>query len=132
VPNRYATVDAYISSFPEDVQTVLRDVRRTIRNTVPNAEETISYQMPAMTLEGRHLVYFAAWKRHISIYPIPAGDDDLERDLAPYRAARGTARFPFDKPLPGELIERLVMRLVEQRADASRSTPPGAPGPSQG
>jgi uncharacterized protein YdhG (YjbR/CyaY superfamily) len=120
VAKQYATVDAYISSFPDEVQSILEDVRRTNRIAVPEAEETISYQIPTMTIEGRHLVYFAAWKRHVSVYPIPAGDEEFERDLAPYRAARGTARFPFGKPIPHELIERLVKRLVEQRADASR------------
>jgi uncharacterized protein YdhG (YjbR/CyaY superfamily) len=118
--NQYSTVDAYVSSFPEDVQTVLQEVRRTIRKAVPAAEETISYQMPTITLGGRHLVYFAGWKRHVSLYPIPAGDEAFERDVAPYRAAKGTVRFPLGKPIPHDLIARMVALLVEQRTDPPR------------
>ena len=114
----HATVDTYIGSFPDDVQTVLQDVRRTIRNTVPAAEETMSYQIPTITLGGRHLVYFAGWKRHISVYPVPAGDEAFERELAPYRAAKGTVRFPLGKPIPHELLARMVTLLVEQRSGA--------------
>jgi uncharacterized protein YdhG (YjbR/CyaY superfamily) len=115
VTRQFATVDEYISSFPEEVQIILEKVRRTIRNALPEAGETISYQIPAMTLDGKRLVYFAAWKHHISLYPIPAGDEAFEQELAPYRAAKGTARFQFRKPIPYELIERLVALLVKQR-----------------
>jgi uncharacterized protein YdhG (YjbR/CyaY superfamily) len=115
VTKQFATVDDYISSLPEDVQIILEKVRRTIRNVAPEAGETISYQIPTMTLDGKRLVYFAAWKHHISLYPIPAGDEAFEQELAPYRAAKGTVRFPFRKPIPYELIERLVALLVKQR-----------------
>lgn len=112
---QFATIDQYIASFPEDVQVVLEEVRRRIRNVAPEAGETISYQIPTMTLSGRHLVYFAAWKRHISVYPVPALEESFERELAPYRAGRGTVRFPLNKPIPYGLIERLVALLVQQR-----------------
>jgi uncharacterized protein YdhG (YjbR/CyaY superfamily) len=115
VTRQFATVDEYISSFPEEVQIILEKVRRTIRNGLPEAGETISYQIPAMTLDGKRLVYFAAWKHHISLYPIPAGDEAFEQELAPFRAAKGTVRFLFRKPIPYELIERLVALLVKQR-----------------
>jgi uncharacterized protein YdhG (YjbR/CyaY superfamily) len=115
VAEQFATIDQYVGSFPEDVQVVLQEVRRTIRNVVPAAGETISYRIPAMTLDGRHLVYFAAWKHHISLYPVPAADEDLERELAPYLAGRGTVRFPLREPIPYDLIERLVALLVQQR-----------------
>lgn len=115
---QFTTIDQYVGSFPEDVQIVLQEVRRRIRNVVPAAGETISYRIPAMTLKGRHLVYFAAWKRHISVYPLPAADEAFERELAPYRAGQGTVRFPLHKPIPYDLIERLVALLVQQR-DAS-------------
>lgn len=113
--DRFATVDQYIGAFPEDVQVILREVGHRIRNVVPEAGETISYRIPAMTLGGKHLVYFAAWKHHISLYPIPAVDESLEKELAPYLAGRGTVRFPLDKPIPYGLIERLVALLVQQR-----------------
>jgi uncharacterized protein YdhG (YjbR/CyaY superfamily) len=112
VAERFATIDQYIGSFPEDVQVILEEVRRRIRDVVPEAGETISYRIPTMTLNGRHLVYFAAWKNHISVYPVPAVDESFEQELAPYRAGRGTVRFPLDKPIPYGLIERLSALLA--------------------
>jgi uncharacterized protein YdhG (YjbR/CyaY superfamily) len=111
---RFATVDEYIGSFPDDVQEILAEVRRTILRVVPDAGETISYHIPTMTLNGRHLVYFGAWKHHIAVYPVPA-DETLRAELAPYLAGRGTARFPLREPIPYDLIERLVARLAAER-----------------
>jgi uncharacterized protein YdhG (YjbR/CyaY superfamily) len=89
----FATIDDYIGSFPEDVQDVLEQVRRTIRKVVPAGEETISYQIPTITLDGTYLVYFAGWKNHISLYPIPTDDESLERRRAPYQSGKGTLKF---------------------------------------
>jgi uncharacterized protein YdhG (YjbR/CyaY superfamily) len=85
---------------------------------VPAAGETISYQMPTITFNGRYLVYFAAWKHHLSLYPVPTADDAFEQELAPYRASKGTVKFPIGKPIPYDLIERLVALLLEQRVDS--------------
>lgn len=112
-----ATIDDYISRFPKDIQIVLTKVRRTIHNVVPEADEAISYRIPAMTLNGKFFVYFAAWKHHLSVYPIPTGDDAFEREIAPHRAGKGTLKFPFDQPIPYDLIERQVVLLAHQRAD---------------
>ena len=120
----FATVDDYIRSFPADIQGILERVRGTIRAAAPAARETISYAMPAITLDGKELLHFAAWTRHISLYSIPAVDDALARDLAPYRAARGTLRFPLGEPIPYEVIARLVACGVDQRVvDEPRSVP---------
>jgi uncharacterized protein YdhG (YjbR/CyaY superfamily) len=116
---QYATIDDYISSRPAAVQFILDQVRSTIRSAAPGASERISYQMPTITLNGRDLVYFAAWKHHIALYPIPTADEAFERELAPYRAARGTLRFPLAKPIPYDLIRRLVALRVKQQADNS-------------
>jgi uncharacterized protein YdhG (YjbR/CyaY superfamily) len=114
---RFSTVDEYIGSFPDDVQTVLGEVRRAIHNAVPAAaEETISYQIPTITLNGRQVVHFAAWKHHLAVYPIPETDDTLAREIAPYRDAKSTLRFPYGKPIPYDLVERLVALLVARRA----------------
>jgi uncharacterized protein YdhG (YjbR/CyaY superfamily) len=115
VADKFPTVDDYISSFPEDVQTVLEEVRRTIHNAAPGAGETISYQIPTITLDGKYLVYFAGWKHHISLYPLPDVGEALEQELAPYRAGKGTVRFPLRKPIPHDLIKKLVALLVQQR-----------------
>ena len=112
------TIDEYIGAFPAQVQPVLAEIRRTIREVAPAAGETISYQMPTFTLNGKHLVYFAGWKNYVSLYPIPAGDAAFQRDIAPYRAGKGTLRFPLGKPVPYDLIGRLVTFLVEERTAA--------------
>jgi len=115
VAAKFATIDDYISSFPDDLQVILEQIRRTIRDAVPAAGETISYQMPTITLDGTSLVYFAGWKHHIGLYPIPRADDALEQELAPYRATKDTLRLPLSKPIPYDLIERLVAFLVTRR-----------------
>lgn len=116
MPDEFATIDDYVGSFPDDVRVILEELRRTIRQVVPAAHEAISYRIPAVTLDGRHLVYFAGWKRHVSLYPLPQVDEVLARELAPYRAGKGTARFPIGEPVPYDLIGRLIALLVEQRA----------------
>ena len=112
----FPSVDAYINSFPEEVQEVLQEARRRIHAAAPGLGETISYDIPTFTLDGRYLVYLAGWKRHISLYPVTDVDPALERDLAPFRAAKATLRFPLNRPVPFELIERVVRELLAQRA----------------
>ena len=112
---QWRTVEEYIGSFPVDVQAVLREVRRRILSVVPEAGEKISYQIPAMTLNDKSLVQFAAWKQHISLYPVPDADPAFAAELAPYLAGRGTLRFPLHEPIPGGLIERVVTLLAQQR-----------------
>jgi uncharacterized protein YdhG (YjbR/CyaY superfamily) len=109
------TIDDYIDAFPADVRAILGKVRRRIANAVPTAGETISYGIPTFTLGGRYLVYFAGWKHHISVYPVPTGDATLEGEIEPYRAGKGTLKFPLAKPIPYDLIERVAALLVEER-----------------
>lgn len=115
MPTRFESVDEYVASLPDAVQTVMEQLRRIIREAVPGSEETISYQMPAVTLNGKYVVYFGAWRKHIGMYPVPDGDAQLEADLAPYRAARGTLRFPLNQSVPYDLIERVVTVLLRRR-----------------
>lgn len=114
-PKMPATIDGYISQFPAAVQAVLRDVRATIRRAAPDAEETISYQMPAFRRHGI-LVYFAAWKKHIGLYPPVSGDKALERAVAGYAGPKGNLQFPLVEAMPVDLIERIVKLRVEQDA----------------
>ena len=106
-------IDSYISQFPADVQAILEKVRATISNAAPEATETISYQMPAFKLHGM-LVYFAAWKKHIGLYPPVSGDKALEKTVARYAGEKGNLQFPLDQPIPYDLIERIVMLRVKQ------------------
>jgi uncharacterized protein YdhG (YjbR/CyaY superfamily) len=102
------TIDAYIATQPKDVQTLLGKLRRTIRKTAPDAVESISYQMPAFKWNGRMLIYFAAWKKHIAVYPIPPGTKAFEKRIAPYRKGKGTLHFPLGEPMPYDLIAEIV------------------------
>jgi uncharacterized protein YdhG (YjbR/CyaY superfamily) len=115
VTTTFTTVDEYIGSFPPDVRKILEEIRGTIRSAVPLSEETISYQIPTFTLEGSAVVYFAGWKHHVAVYPIPAGDEAFEQELAPYRAAKGTLKFPLKQPIPFGLIERVAVLLAAER-----------------
>lgn len=112
----FSTVDEYIASFPPAVQAVLRDVQAVIRAAVPGAEERISYDIPTFSVGGRSVVYFSGWKHHVAVYPVPDVDRDpgLAGELAPYRAGKGTLRFPLERPMPLELIGRVTARLLEQ------------------
>jgi uncharacterized protein YdhG (YjbR/CyaY superfamily) len=112
---KFTTVDEYIASFPPDVQRTLQAVRGAMRKAAPDTEEAISYGIPTFKLDGRYLIYFAGWKHHVSIYPIPEGDDALQRELEPYKAAKGTLRFPLDRPMPLDLIERLTAAAYRAR-----------------
>ena len=112
--NKIAFIDEYIDTFPENVQTILKQVRKTIKAAAPKAGEKISYGIPTFTLNGKYLIYFAGWKHHISIYPIPVGDDEFNQEIAPYVAGKGTLKFPIDKPLPLKLITKIVKLKVAE------------------
>ena len=109
------TVDEYIASFPPEVQEQLQGVRRAMRAAAPGTEEAISYGIPTFTLDGRYLIYFAGWKRHISVYPVPAVDARLDREIERFKAGKGTLRFPLNEPIPYELIGRLAAAAMRNR-----------------
>jgi uncharacterized protein YdhG (YjbR/CyaY superfamily) len=113
VRNQYKTVDEYIKTFPSEIQIILEKIRKTIRRAAPDAVEIISYQMPTFKLNG-NLVHFAAFKNHIGFYPIPSGIEAFKQELSPFVAGRGTLRFPLDKPIPYDLIEKVVTFRVKQ------------------
>lgn len=106
-------IDDYIARFPKGVQAVLQEVRKAARRAAPEAEETISYQMPALKQRGI-LIYFAAWKEHIGLYPPISGDKVIEREVARYAGPKGNLQFPLAEPIPYELIERIVRLRVSQ------------------
>jgi uncharacterized protein YdhG (YjbR/CyaY superfamily) len=105
-----ATIDAYITAAAPKAQDVLRRIRAIVRAAAPDADETISYGIPAFRRRRAILVYFAAYKSHIGVFPPIEADADLAAALAPYRGPKGNLRFPLDAPIPYDLIERLVRR----------------------
>jgi uncharacterized protein YdhG (YjbR/CyaY superfamily) len=112
-------VDSYIAKQPSEAQPVLQLVRRVIRKVLPEAEETISYQIPTYKLAGQYVVYFAGWKKHWSLYPVTEPvRAKLGRELASYELSKGTVRFPLSDPVPTKLVERIVKELA--RAPGTR------------
>ena len=109
----YASIDAYIADFPQEVRDKLESMRRTIREAAPEAKEIISYQMPTFYLNG-NLVHFAAFKHHIGFYPAPSGIEAFQEELAAYKGAKGSVQFPFKDPLPLELVRRITAFRVEE------------------
>ncbi|SFR94558.1 Uncharacterized conserved protein YdhG, YjbR/CyaY-like superfamily, DUF1801 family [Dyella sp. OK004] len=118
-------IDEYIAGFTPDVQAILEQVRATIHRAAPNAQETISYRIPAFTLHGT-LVYFAAFKKHIGLYPPVHGDARLEQAVSAYAGEKGNLKFPFDQPIPYRLIERIVKLRAKQNLAKAAAKKPSA------
>lgn len=119
------SIDEYIAAASSEVQLVLEKIRRIVRSAAPDAQELISYRMPAFRLNGI-LVYFAAFTNHVGIYPPVSGDPKLEKALRPYAGPKGNLKFPLDRPIPYGLIKRVVQLRVRQasaRAAARRRKP---------
>ena len=119
-PTSPQNIDEYIADFPADVQEILQKIRVTIKKAVPKAEETISYKMPTFNLRGQYLIYFAAYKKHIGLYPVPNGDAEFNKEISAYQAGKGTLQFPLDQPIPYKLISKIVkVRAKENSAKAA-------------
>ena len=107
-------IDEYIKLFPIEIQKILESIREIIKKAAPTATEAISYQMPTFKLNGKNLVHFAAFKNHIRLFPTPSGVSAFEKNLKSYRTSKGTIQFPLDKPIPYDLIKKIVeFRLWE-------------------
>jgi uncharacterized protein YdhG (YjbR/CyaY superfamily) len=102
------TVEEYIASFPEETRQALEEVRAIIRSAAPDVRESISYKMAAFGVNGKDFIYLAGWKKHLSVYPIPAGSDAFNEQISKYTDGKGTVKFPLDEPLPLKLIEKVV------------------------
>ncbi len=113
-------IDEYITSFSPEVQSILEKIRLTIREAAPEAEEKISYQMPTFALMG-NLVHFAAFKKHIGLYPPVKGDEKLQAELSPYKGEKGNLKFPLDEPIPYTLISRIVKLRVKEQLERAES-----------
>jgi len=109
----YISIDEYIESFPKEVQEILRKLRFVIKDAAPDAEEKISYRMPTFYQKG-NLVHFAAYKKHIGFYPAPSGIQAFKNELSAFKGAKGSVQFPIDKPLPYQLIGKVVRFRVAE------------------
>lgn len=113
-PQRYQTVDEYLANFSGETRKKLDALHKTIKDIAPEAGEKISYGIPCFTLNGKYFIYIAGYAKHVSLYPIPAGNDSFQKELAPYVAGKGTVRFALDKPLPLPLIRKMVKFAAKQ------------------
>jgi uncharacterized protein YdhG (YjbR/CyaY superfamily) len=111
---QFPTIEEYVKAYPTNVQSILAQIRQIIRAAAPDATETISYQIPAFKLNGKDLIYFAAWKAHIAMYPVPSGSDAFEKELSPFIGGKGTVRFPLERPIPFNLVEGIVRARLQQ------------------
>jgi uncharacterized protein YdhG (YjbR/CyaY superfamily) len=109
----FTSIDAYIATFPADIQALLQELRATIKAAAPGVTEKISYQMPTFYLKG-NLVHFAAFKNHIGFYPAPSGIEEFKEELSRYEGSKGAIRFPLNQPLPLDLIRRIVKYRVAE------------------
>jgi uncharacterized protein YdhG (YjbR/CyaY superfamily) len=109
------TVDEYIAEFPDDVRPLLEGIRAAIHRVLPEAAEEIRYGMPAVMLGGWHAIYFAGWKGHLDVYPVHPSNSAIESELARYRSGKDALRFPLDRPIPYDLIERVIRMLVREQ-----------------
>ena len=114
--NTTKSIDTYISTFPDDVQVLLKSIRETVHKAAPDAEETIKYGIPTFVFHG-NLVHFGGYKNHIGFYPAPSGIEAFKKELSQYKSAKGSVQFPIDKPLPLSLIAKIVTFRVKENTD---------------
>ena len=114
--SRFATIDDYLASLPRDSRTIIEEIRRIVKDRDPAAVETFSYQLPAFNLD-KVFIYFAAFRKHIGIYPPVKGDPALQKELLPYRGEKNNLKFPLDEPIPYDLIGRVAVALSRERAE---------------
>lgn len=117
--DKFDTIDAYIASFPADIQRLLEQMRNTVHKAAPDATEAIKYAIPTFVLNG-NLVHFAAFKEHIGFYPAPTGIKAFEKELAPYKQGKGSIQFPYSQPLPLDLVTRIVHYRVKQNSEKQK------------
>ncbi len=118
------SIDEYIAGFPPETQKVLSELRALIKAAAPGATETISYAIPTLDLNGKHLVHFAGFQRHVGLYRAPSGLEVFEEALKPYKTGKGSVQFPLDRPLPQDLIRRIVeFRVAETTAKPRTKLP---------
>lgn len=116
-----SSIEEYVALFPPNVQAILREIRRVIKEAAPEAEEKVSYRMPTFYLNG-NLVHFAAHTNHIGFYPTPSGIEAFKDELSSYKWAKGSVQFPLDRPMPFDVIKRIVEFRVKESSIKGRKT----------
>lgn len=132
-PAKPATVDEYLATFEGEPAERLAAVRAAIREVLPDGEEKLRYDIPAVSIRGRYWLHFAGWKKHIGLYPVPrAADERLEARIAPWRAAKDTVNLPYAKPLPLDLVRDIARLVLERHGDGDGVGADGSDGERDG
>lgn len=114
-------IDEYIAAFPPEIQKKMKQIRSLIKKLIPKVEESISYQIPTFKINGKHVVYFAAYKNFISVYPAPRENPEFKKELSQYEGGKGTVQFPHDQPIPLDLVKRIIQFRAAQTAEKTKS-----------
>ncbi len=117
----FQSIDEYIAACPEGTHERLQAIRAAIKKLAPEAKEKISYQIAAFELNGKNLIHFAGWKKHISLYPIPAGDEAFKEEASKYADGKGTMKFPLDEPMPMKLVTKVIKLHLAQNLKMTKS-----------
>ena len=117
----FQSIDEYIAACPEETHERLQAIRAAIKKIAPKAKEKISYQIATFELNGRNLIHFAGWKKHISLYPIPAGDEAFESEASRYADGKGTLKLPLDEPMPMKLVNKVIKLHVDANKKKAKS-----------
>jgi uncharacterized protein YdhG (YjbR/CyaY superfamily) len=118
---KFTSLDEYIAACPKETHERLETIRAAIKKIAPEAKEKISYQMAAFELNGKNLIHFAGWKKHISLYPIPAGDEAFEEEVSKYADGKGTLKLPLDEPMPMKLVNKVIKLHLAQNIKMTKS-----------
>jgi uncharacterized protein YdhG (YjbR/CyaY superfamily) len=117
----FQSIDEYIAACPEGTHERLQAIRAAIKKLAPEAKEKISYQIAAFELNGKNLIHFAGWKKHISLYPIPTGDEAFKEEASKYADGKGTMKFPLDEPMPMKLVTKVIKLHLAQNLKMTKS-----------
>jgi uncharacterized protein YdhG (YjbR/CyaY superfamily) len=104
----FQSIDEYIAACPEQAHERLQQIRVAVKKLAPGAKERISYQIAAFELNGKNIIHFAGWKKHVSLYPVPAGDEAFKQEVSKYVDGKGTVKFPLDEPMPMKLVYKII------------------------
>ena len=117
----FTSMDEYIAACPEETHERLQEIRAAVKKIAPDAKEKISYQIAAFELNGKNIIHFAGWKKHISLYPIPAGDEAFEEEVSKYADGKGTMKLPLDEPIPMKLVNKVIKLHLAQNLKMTKS-----------
>jgi uncharacterized protein YdhG (YjbR/CyaY superfamily) len=118
----YQSIDEYIGTFPDDIQSRLDSMRQIIKSVIPGAIETISYQIPTFKINNKNIVHFSAYKKHIGLYPGSSAIEHFKEELSQYKWSKGTVQFPLDNPIPSELVKKIVIFRARENQSQIKNT----------